>query len=368
MKYDRKMSKPDTIRKGMPPGHASSSGQALPKKKKTAVHKKKADRTARQTGVPSFVENRSPQREDYRREQIIRDNVTKRKKRHKKNYILYYILLFVILLIVGITLSLTVFFNIQKIGVAGNGSVPEAEIIKASGIKAGDNLFRISTERAEKSIINQYINVDKATVSRALPSTLSIRLELAKVMCVVVDEGKYYSLSYGGRIIKAADKNTESGAILIYGCKIGEVPLGSYLESSPENNLDALQIVANAIHDNGLDGHIQSIDLSDITTIKLYYDERIEIKFGGITDFDYELAHVKQMIENNIGKDEIVSIDATLRNGKYYIRPLEALTLPSETEAPESSSQNQSSSGTDSGSGTLESSSELTSSMMTSGN
>ena len=181
--------------------------------------------------------------------------------------------------------------------------------------------------------------MDEVKVSRQFPSKLSLRLTLSKVMAVVRDGGKYYSLSYGDRVIGIAETNPEPGVIQIVGCDFSDAVLGSYIVNQEENKLDILKAVIGAIEDNGLQDDIQYMDLSDITTIRLYYNDRLEIKLGGITDISYELSRVKGVIEQKIGAEEVASIDATLRNGAYYILPLETLDVPKEDgEGPTSSS------------------------------
>lgn len=326
MKYDKKM-RDDLTRQGAPSRRAPvSRGQA----QRPSAGKK----AEREDDLPEFVQRRSPAREKDRREQIIRDNTKKRKRRHKKNYILYYILLLIIVVVTGVVLSLTVFFNVETIEVEGNGNIPESEILSACGVKIGDNLLRTNTDRAANSILRQYVNLDEVTVSRQFPSTLSIRLTLSKVMATVRDNEKYYSLSYGGRIIGIDDSNPEPEALQVVGCDYSDAVLGSYLVNQEENKLEVLKAVVGAIEENDLQDDIQYADLSDITTIRLYYNDRIEIKLGGITDIGYELSRVKGVIEQKVGAGEIVSIDATLRNGAYYILPLETLELPKEEAEP----------------------------------
>lgn len=282
--------------------------------------------------IPQFVSERSPQREAARREQLIRQNVSRRRKRHKKNYILYYILLGIILVITGVTLSFTVFFNIGEITVEGNGSLSAQAIAEASGIKIGDNLLRINTDRAVKSILTQNINIDTVTVKRKFPNRLDIQVELSKTSAVLLFNGQYYSLSQGGRVIKMDSVNSDGG-IVVVGSDLTGVKLGDRLENSDANKLDVLQEVLTAIRENSLEENIGYIDLTDIAILKLYYDDRVEMKFGGVTDLGYELGRVKQLIDNQIGSDEIVSIDATLRNGEYFTRYLQQLTLPTEKDA-----------------------------------
>lgn len=84
----------------------------------------------------------------------------RRRKRKKRSYTLYYLLLLFFVLISGITLSVTVFFNIETIEVTGNKLHSSEEIIQQSGIEKGNNLFRINPEKAETSLLAAFGDMD----------------------------------------------------------------------------------------------------------------------------------------------------------------------------------------------------------------
>lgn len=264
------------------------------------------------------------------REELIRRNVQRHKIKHKKNNTLYYLLLLFILAVVGITLSLTVFFKIDTIQVVGNGSIPADSLTEATGIKIEDNLFRINTDRAEKSIISQFVTIDQATVSRKLPNTLEIKVEPAQVIAVARYNEQYYNVSRHSRVIGISkEKNIPVGIPEVVGCDYTDVELGDYLDEQnvEQNKLETLNLVLEAIEANSLK-NVGYIDLTDVAFVKLYYEDRLEIKMGGLTDFAYELGCVKQLIQNQIPESDMGIIDATLHSGQYAYRAVNSITLP----------------------------------------
>lgn len=261
----------------------------------------------------------------------MRENVKRHKKRHKRNYTLYYILLLLLLVGTGITLSLTVFFNVEQFEVLGNGALSAEQIIADSGIELGSNLFRVSTDRAERAIIDRNVNIDAVEIHRALPNTLRIEVELSKVAAVVYTDGKYYSLSQGERIIKVSETYEDEGAPLVIGCDFSDEVLGGYVEPGRSNRLEMLLAVLGAIHANEAGEQIRYIDLSSIVTIRMYYGDTTELKFSGITDLDFELSRVLELFElGSVNADEYQIIDATVarENARYFVQPLESSPLP----------------------------------------
>ena len=236
-------------------------------------------------------------------------------------------------------LCITVFFRIDTIRVEGDDTVDQNAIIAQSGIQMGDNLWRTNTSAAAERILSSHIEYDRVEVERSLPSGIVIRLVPSKIEAVCFYEGQYYSISEGGRIIAVSDQAPADTSLpLVYGCVLQEAEYGDVLIQNDTNKLAALQTVMDAIAENELTG-VTHIDLSDLSTIRIYWQNRAELKFGGLDGLSYEIGCVKKLLENNVAEDEIVVIDDTLMNGTYYKRPVEALTLPgSSAENGESSS------------------------------
>ena len=70
-----------------------------------------------------------------------RSNSDKARQKRKRVIRVYMQIIFTIVFLIMIILSLTIFFNIEKITVTGNGQYDEAEIINASGLEYGENMF-----------------------------------------------------------------------------------------------------------------------------------------------------------------------------------------------------------------------------------
>ena len=100
-----------------------------------------------------------------------------RKRRKKRAYILYYILIFIIFLTLGISLSLTVFFNIDVIEVRGTGEYSTDDILSASEVKVGDNLLRVNLEKTGERILNSCLELEKVNVKQSFPNKLIIDCE-----------------------------------------------------------------------------------------------------------------------------------------------------------------------------------------------
>lgn len=260
-----------------------------------------------------------------------------KKRRRRGSRILYYLLFAVVTCIIVCVLATTVLFNIETITVTGDESADKEQIILESGIDIGDNLFRADIDGAARRVLHNHIKYDGVTVERSFfPAGITIRLEPAQISAICADGGMFYSISTGSRVIEVESSAPEHSAYpLVYGCVFGDIKQGDRLTADDTNKLEALQIVLDAIHENALSG-VTHIDISDLSTIRVYWRGQAELKFGGLDGFSYEMSCVKKLLDNNLEDDEIVVIDATLMNGTYYKRPVAALTPPGtvEEEAP----------------------------------
>lgn len=279
--------------------------------------------------VPNFVQTPPSKRVvNQQRQRKVQENTRRHRKRRKRNYILYYILLLFLITIVGVSLSLTVFFNIENILVNGNVSIDTQSIINDSKILKGQNLFRINTKKATENIIKNNITIDSAEIKRKFPTSIMINVKMAETKAELKYKDKYYSLSYSNKIIGASKTPLDEKAIKVVGYDLKDVKLGDYIEDEEYTKLEVIDTVIDAINKNKL-SQIKVIDITDEMTIKLYYANIYEIKAGGILEMEYKLKMAKSLIDNELADEkEKGIIDVSVDNGMYYFRHNDNIVVP----------------------------------------
>ena len=85
-------------------------------------------------------------------------------------------LLCVLAVVVALTGGATVFFRVETVTVTGNQRYTQEEIIAASGIQMGDNLYALNKVRIDRKIRTQLPYVGELSINRALPSTILINV------------------------------------------------------------------------------------------------------------------------------------------------------------------------------------------------
>lgn len=96
-----------------------------------------------------------------------------RKRRQGRFSFLYKILIFVAIC-GAIAVALALFFKVDTITVTGNSRYTANQIIEASGIETGDNMFFLNKYHASERITAALPYVETVRISRQLPDTLVV--------------------------------------------------------------------------------------------------------------------------------------------------------------------------------------------------
>ena len=126
----------------------------------------------------------------------------RRRKKNRKKYTVYYILAAVMMLAIGAALSLTVFFNITVITVEGDTRYDSDDIIDASDVYIGDNLFRVIGGDVKENIVSEFPYIEDVKIQRVLPEELVIKISECKPAVTVEREEEYILLSDEGRMLE----------------------------------------------------------------------------------------------------------------------------------------------------------------------
>lgn len=247
-------------------------------------------------------------------------NGVRHRKRRKRSYTLYYLLLLFFVLISGFTLSVTVFFNIDTIMVEGTAHYTAQQVIDQSGIKKGNNLFRISLDKSEKKIVSALKDIDSVKIERKFPNSLMIRVSEASAAYFADNNGSYITISTGGRVLKtdAAEDETK-GIIRLVGFDGSKAQTGSFFtaESNPQYAL--LDKLMNVLKKYEL-SDITQVDLTSDVNLTIQYQGRFEIKLGSMSELSYKVKFAKNILDTKLDDTEEGVIDAA-SPGKVYFTP-----------------------------------------------
>ena len=290
---------------------------------KTLKVDKKTNTVKYKTGTPSGrkpTPRQQRQQEIYSREalhevpptQLARRKPQPQKKAPKRkrrsgNKILYYVMLGIVIVATFSILSVTVLFNAEKMTVEGESKYTDAQIFEASGLAGNENLVRLDTKSAEIKVLDKLVYIDKVEIRKVFPSTITFVITGAQPVYNVFSDNKYYVLSRNGRILEISDSPKE-GAIIIDGMKPAEGAIvGGFMETEDPSQLELLEKIEKTLIDTGLD-NITEINIADKLAVTMWYDGRIELILGSTQQLNEKFVIAKELVENEIGKNERVSL------------------------------------------------------------
>ena len=170
---------------------------------------KNAEKRARQ-----YERQRAAQQEARREQQIGQVQNVRRRRRHR-NYIIYYILLGTIMTIVCITLSLTVFFNIEKLNPTGSSVYSSEEILAAVNARKGDNLIRLNVGKLESQALETLTSAESVEIKRHFPNQLDIIVTDGEPVLQVSFGGMFYQFTESGRLIGVTETAEVDGQVVV---------------------------------------------------------------------------------------------------------------------------------------------------------
>jgi len=289
----------------------------------------------------------------------------RRRRRRRGSYALIYIFIVILIMATGITLSLTVFFNIETIVAEvltphtdGEKYSPE-EIAAASGIVLGENIFRLDTGAVRDRLLAEFPYIETVRVRRRLPYEARIDVTLHTPAAALSAGDEYLLITREGKVLERGMVFIPENVPVVKGVYAGDVkpgerlkmnreeearaearvkqiesalsePDGKYADSDraslleEQQNLERgvqrsksvseamimLDYLFKAMDETGFT-EITNVDVTDSYNMKIIFENRLLLNLGTESDLPAKLTFLKEMIDNQIPSDAEGLINAT---------------------------------------------------------
>ncbi len=243
-----------------------------------------------------------------------------RRRRRRRSYGVLYKVISLLVICAVIVAALTLFFKVRTITVTGDSQYGEEEVISASGVKAGDNLFLLNKYSIAEAIRKELPAVDSIGISRRLPDTLVINVTDCIEAGVVEQVGAGWLISSTGRIIGNVKRADGDGYITIDGGALDAPEVGGaeVWKENNESNGENLGALVKALSSSGMISDVTEIDVSDMSNISIKYLGRFTVKMKRGADFSMRLENLKYIIEQ-LEDNQKGAIDLTIDGEAHYI-------------------------------------------------
>ncbi len=239
----------------------------------------------------------------------------KKKKIKKRRAVVFYTILVTLLISVITVLSLTVFFNINKISVTGNDFYTDKQIIKVTGLKKGQNLFRLNKFKIIEHLKEQLPYLDTVEIDRHLPVSIEIKVAECEPFLAINTSKTSYLVDSSLKILEKTETPPTTLA-QVKGFKVKNGEVGGYITDKNGAEKRLKQLCEELYKQFGT-GKVTKIDIKTTYDIKVTYEDRVTIKLGTLENLEQKLSLVNYVLNEN-SKNEHAQIDVSSGTRAYY--------------------------------------------------
>lgn len=247
-------------------------------------------------------------------------------------------------LVVALTVGATVFFRVEVVAVVGNSRYTQEEIVAASGIQAGDNLYGMNKYKIDEALRQSLPYIGEVMIRRSPPSTIVITVkewdavaqilppsaqEAAAAQAEMVGDGEDgdgsgqpvlppvaqepWLISVKGKLLEPAPAGSTAIAVSGLAALMPEAGAPLAIPPSQQDKLDSLLKLLDALEEAEMTADISAVSLGS-TQIEMRYLNRYTVKVEMNADFRYELQvmrTVREDIEERHGPGVTGTLDLT---------------------------------------------------------
>ncbi len=217
-----------------------------------------------------------------------------------------------IAIIIGVILSLTVLFGTEIIQATQTSHYTQEEIIKASNLRYGDNIFTCDKKTAEENIEKQLPYIQDAKIEIKIPNTLVINVVEAEPAFAIKEDNEYTIINEFGKVLEFSYEN-EYEAQLVVTPEITKKILGEEIEFEENYVIDMIREIKGSADAYKL-MEIIEINVSDVKNIYVNYQNRIKIDLGDQLDLDYKMLTAHEIIEQKLSANDKGRLDVSTCN------------------------------------------------------
>ena len=234
----------------------------------------------------------------------------------------------VVAIVLAILFGMSIFFKVGDVQVSGNVKYDTWTVREASGIVDGENLLTLSKAQIAGNIENKLPYIDQVRIGIKLPDTVVIQVKELKVTYSVQDQtGAWWLLDADGRVVDSCTVAEAENVTKILGVLIEKPSVGANAvayELPPKTDKDGNQVqvtvfererlaavisVMQELEKVGFIGTMDSVNVTDMGKIELWYDARFQIVLGDTSDLSAKLKDLHTVIHNQMGPKDTGVLD-----------------------------------------------------------
>lgn len=243
-------------------------------------------------------------------------------RRRRGSFGFLYKLLSTLVICGVIVAALTLFFRVDTIVVTGEEKYTAEEIIAATGVERGDNLFLLNKRDVDSSIKKALPYVEDTRINKKLPDVLLVEIvKECRTPLAVVQDGSAWLVSARGMIVEQLPAAEASACGVIDGCKLLSPSVGTPIALATEYSSQQSDLLAllTALDEAGMLDQVDSIHLDDLSILSMDYAGRFRVEMPYHADYALKVKALRQTLEHELVQDNMTgTID--LMQEEVYLR------------------------------------------------
>jgi len=261
-----------------------------------------------------------------------------RPRRRGRFGFLYKLLSFLIIL-TALLIGCVVFFRVNRVEVTGNRRYTAEEIIEASEVELGENLFLVNHPRTAGIIMKKLPYVKNVTPVPVLPDTMELRVTETTAVAALEAEGTWWLVDSSCKLLEQGDETLRAQLPELLGLPLLAPSLGSRMavdQAYPElqRKLESLKSLLSALEERNMTGGLTGfVDLSASNAIYFGYGDDLTVQVPMNGDFDRWAFSLQRTLETFEQRGEAITGTLDLTYGENQARLLPTRWLPSAAPA-----------------------------------
>lgn len=187
-----------------------------------------------------------------------------------------YRLLSIFLILAAVTAACIVFFRVQTVRVEGCIRYTSQDVIRVSGIKAGDYLALLDQARISRQIRAELPYIERASVRRSLPDTVVITVEESLAAAALQFQDQWWLVNSAGKLLEPVTEARLGSYPVISGVELLTPAAGisAVVAEEDENRWGCALALLTALEERGELSKLNSLDCGEGTTFSVRYSEQ----------------------------------------------------------------------------------------------
>lgn len=222
-----------------------------------------------------------------------------RRYRRRARFGRIYGIISALLIVAAVLAGCVIFFRVSHVEISGNSYYTEEEILEASGIREGQNLYLINKFQVRDQLLTQLPYIQEVTIRRRLPDTITIQVTECSAGGAVESDGSWWVIGTDGKILAAAESG--EGYTQVTGLTLLAPSPGTQMAVSEEDRLkmESLLELLQSLEENGVLDRADSVDLTSSSQLVLGYDGRFDVLIPLASDFSYKVRWMLEVVADN---------------------------------------------------------------------